>query len=98
MEISVRFEAIARKYRHLSMNVFRKELQKATSPTSKTEEVKKKLMQAFSSDNRILGECEADISSEGACIATYKKLEQLMRSDKRNISVNSINQEYVLKY
>ena len=97
-EISVRFEAIAQKYHHLPINVFRKELQKATSQTSKTEEMKKKLMQAFSSDRRIVGECEADISSEGACVATYKKLEQLIRSDKRNILFNSADQGYVLKH
>ena len=80
------------------MNVFRKELQKATSQTSKTEAVTKKLLQAFSSDRRTVGECEADISSEGACIATYKKLEQLIRSDKRNILFNSANQGYMLKH
>ncbi|MFI0460395.1 MAG: hypothetical protein ACH254_22655, partial [Candidatus Thiodiazotropha endolucinida] len=56
----------------LQMNVFRKELQKATSQTSKTEELKKKLMQAFSSDRRIVGECEPDISSEEAVLQRTK--------------------------
>ena len=78
MEIPVRLEAIAQKYHNLQMTVFTKELQTVTSQTSKTEEVKRKLMQAFSSDRRIIGECEADISSEEACVATYKKLEQLI--------------------
>ena len=98
IEISVRLEAIAQKYRHFPMNVFRKELQNTTSQTSKTEEVTKKLLQAFSSDRRTVGECEADISSEGACVATYKKLEQLIRPDKRNILFNSANQGYMLKH
>ena len=91
-------ELCLQKYRHLPMNVFKKELQKATSQTSKTEEVKEKLMQAFSSHRRVVGQCEADIPSEGACVATYKKLRQIIRSDKRNILFNSANLGYVLKH
>lgn len=86
------------KYNYLPENVFTKELKRATSLTSKQEEVKKMLRNAFSTERRIADVYTPDMSSEEKCIQSFKELEQLIRSDKRNILLNSANQGSVLKH
>lgn len=80
------------------MNVFTREVKRTNSQSAKTEEVKKMLRQSFSHERRITDICEPDVSTEAACVNTFKKLEMLIRSDKRNILMNSANQGFVLEH
>lgn len=97
-EMKHHIEQLLSKYQHLPANVFMKELHRTTSKTTRNDEVKKILRESFSQDRRITGECEIDISSEDACLTTFKRLDALIKSDKRNILLNSSLQGRVLKH
>lgn len=86
------------KYKHLPEDVFWKEIRRATSVTSKRDEIKKIIFSAFSSERRVTGEYQVYISSEQACVKSYNELDILIRSDKRNILLNSARQGQVLKH
>lgn len=98
MELKTNIQEVQSKYQHLPQDVFTKELRKATSKTSKHDEVKKILKDTFSTYTRATEECEVNTSSEVACVETYKILEILIKSDKRNILSNSAKQGHVLKH
>ena len=97
-EMKQRISIIQEKYKHLPVDVFTKEVRRATSIASKRDDVKKILISSYSNEKRVTGEYKVDISSEDACIRSYKELEQLIRSDKRNILLNSAYQGHVLKH
>ena len=60
--------------------------------------MKKALRHLCSTDRRIFGEREIAMSSEDACVQTYYILDNLIKSDKRNILINSAHQGQVLKH
>ena len=95
-ELKERIGIFQDKYKHLPVDVFTKEVRRATSFTSKRDKVKKNLLSTYSSSSE--RRLTDDISSEEECIKSYKELEQLIRSDKRNILLNSANQGRVLKH
>lgn len=97
-EMMTTIDLLQNKYQHLPVNVFSRELRRTISKTSTKEEVKKALKQSYSTERRITGECEIDTSSEEACVSAYKKLDDLIKSDKRNILLNSSHQGRVLKH
>ena len=57
-------DSLQDKYKHLPVDVFTKEIRRTISKTSATEEVKKALRHSSSTDRRITGECQIDMSSE----------------------------------
>ena len=72
------------------MNVrFEKEVKRRNSKLSMEEEVKKKLQKSYSADRRITNDFTADLSSKEACVQSYKTLQKLIESDKRNVLLNS---------
>ena len=81
-EMKQRISIIQEKYKHLPVDVFTKEVRRATSNASRRDDVKKILISSYSNEKRVNGEYKVDISSEEACIRSYKELEQLIRSDK----------------
>lgn len=97
-ELKNRVQLFDEKYKHLPMDVFTKELKRATSLTSRQEKVKTELKNALSIERRIVDVYKVDISSEESCIRSFKELELLIRSDKRNILLNSVNQGHILKH
>lgn len=70
----------------------------ATNQNTKREEVKKAMKDAFTTEQRITSDPKVDISSEDTCVKSYKELEALIRSDEKNILLNSSKQGYVLKH
>lgn len=98
VELKANIQGMQSKYQHLPQDVFTKEFRKATSKTSKHNEVKKMLKETFSTDSCVTAECEVDTSSEEACVKTYKTLDLLIKSDKRNMLSNSAKQGRVLKH
>ena len=77
---------------------FDKELKRKNSKLSLEEEVMKRLKQAYSADRRVTGDYEINVSSKEACIQSYKELQKLIDSDKRNVLLNSAKQGQVLKH
>lgn len=98
VELKERIGIFQDKYKHLPADVFTKEVRRATSITSRQDEIKKILRSAYSAERRLTDAYQLDISSEEACIKSYKELEQLIRSDKRNILLNSASQGRLLKH
>ena len=66
-EMLTHIDLLQDKYKHLPVDVFTKEIRRTISKTSATEEVKKALRHSCSTDRRIFGECEIDMSSDDAC-------------------------------
>ena len=97
-ELKERVGIFQEKYQHLPADVFTKEVRRATSISLKRDEIKKILNSSYTPERRLTGVHELDTSSEEACIKSYKDLEKLIRSDKRNILLNSVNQGRELKY
>ena len=97
-EMKQRISIIREKYKHLPVDVFTKEVRRATSTASRRDDVKKILISSYSNEKGVTGEYNVDISSEDACIRSYKELEQLIRSDKRNILLHSAYQGHMLKH
>ena len=58
----------------------------------------KRLKQEYSADRRITGDYEINVSSKEACVQSYKELQKLIDSDKRNVLLNSAKQGQVLKH
>ena len=81
------------------MNVrFEKELKRKNRKVSLEEEIKKKLQQTYSADRLITGDYELKMSSKEECVQSYKELQKLIDSDKRNVLYNSAKQGQVLQY
>ena len=81
------------------MNVrVEKEPKRKNSKVSSEEEIKKKLQQAYSADRRITGDYELKMTSKEECVQSYKDLQKLIDSDKRNVLYNSAKQGQVLKH
>ena len=62
------------------------------------EEVKKKLQQSYSADRRITADYTANLSSQETCVQSYKELQKLIESDKRNVLLNSAKHGEILKH
>ena len=62
------------------------------------EEVKKKLQQSYSAAQRITAGYTANLSSQETCVQSYKELQKLIESDKRNVLLNSAKQGEILKH
>ena len=75
-----------------------KELKRKNSKLSSEGEVMKRLQQAYSADLRVTGEYKINVSSKEACVQSYKELQKLIDSDKRNVLLNSAKQGHVLKH
>ena len=97
-ELKGKFQTFGQKYAHLPMDVFTKELKRANSQTTTIEAVRKRLRESFNEARRITGEYEINISSEEACVSSFKELQALIISDKKNILLNSAKQGQVLKH
>ena len=97
-ELKERVGIFQEKYQHIPADVFTIEVRRATSISLKQDEIKKMLNSSYTSERRLTGVYELDTSSEEAYIKSYKELEKLIRSDKKNILLNSANQGRVLKY
>ena len=61
------------------------------------EEVKKKLQQSYSAEQRITADYTANLSSQETCVQSYKELQKLIEPDKRNVLLNSAKQGEILK-
>lgn len=97
-ELKEHISVFENKYQHLPMNVFIKELKRTNSNRSQRDEIKKILKSSWSAETRLTDVYEPKTSSEEECVRSYKELEQLIKSDKRNILLNSANQGRVLNH
>ena len=81
------------KCKHLPVDVFTKEVRRATSISLRQDEIEKMLNSLYISEKRLTDVYKPDTSSE----EVYIELENLIRSDERNILLNSLFKD-VLKY
>ena len=86
-ELKERVGIFQEKYQHLPADVFTKEVRRATSITLKRDEIKKMLINSYTSERRLTSVYELDTPSEEACIKTYKELEKIIRSEKKKIFI-----------
>lgn len=97
-EIPVQLLHFEQKYQHLPMNVrFEKELSRRNSKTSSMDEVKKMLLKTYSTDCRVVTDYTVDLTSIEGCVKSFRDLQNLIQSDKRNVLLNSSKQGEVLK-
>lgn len=77
---------------------FNSELRRQNSQLTKNSDVKKALLNSYSEDRRVTGECTVDFTSVETCLKAYNQLEKLIQSDKRNVICNAAKQGAIMEH